>query len=414
VQTPNLLPSIDRSLGDAERSRAASTVHRMPVVAMDGRIIGYSVTVDDGEPDGLAVAEALYLDLDLANLVADRFAFLPATPAMLDGFVPTPVVPGRLVLDLPRGYEQTHDAVRQAGALRGLGMALCLTGLRGTPNQVALLPFLTFAVVDAADPGLAMVVRQAHAAGVRVLAARVDTDVKENLCRAAGIDGVRLGPTSHDVGEIPTRRTPTAPGKVLRAGEMQCLAIIHLLVQPEVAVSDIAQVIETDPVLTLRVLHRVNSGAYALVEQVDTVRQAVVLLGPKEVWTLVAALSLDSRPDAMDRLWVILARAMACETLADDPAGYTVGMLSALATQLGVPVDAVLAKVGVSQPVANAIRAETGPLGIVLRAVRAHEHSQTAGVLATGRSPGLVSRVYLRCLRDALAIARTVTPDTGV
>jgi EAL and modified HD-GYP domain-containing signal transduction protein len=410
---PTVVAGTDHSRG-AERTHAATTVHRMPVVAMDGRIIGYSVTVEHGMPDGLAIAEALYQDLDLANLVADRYAFLPATPAMLDGFVPTPVAPGRLVLDLPRGYEQTHDAVPRAGALRGLGMALCLTGFRGTPNQVALLPFLTFAVVDAADPTLATLVHQAHAAGVRVLAARVDSTVDEDLCRAAGIDGIRLGPTSHDVGEIPTQRTPSAPGRVLRAGEMQCLAIMHLLVQPEVAVSDVAQVIETDPVLTLRVLHLVNSGAYALVEQVDTVRQAVVLLGPKEVWTLVAALALDSRPDAMDRLWVILARAMACEVLADDPAGYTVGMLSALAAQLGVPVDALLATVGVSDLVAEAIRAEAGPLGAVLRAVRAHEHSHTAGVLATGRSPGVVSEVYLGCLRDALAIARTATRDPGV
>jgi EAL and modified HD-GYP domain-containing signal transduction protein len=408
------MPSIDRAVGGAERAHTSTTVHRMPVVAMDGRIIGYSVTVDNGEPDGLAVAEALYLDLDLANLVADRYAFLPATPAMLDGYVPTPVVPGRLVLDLPRGYEHTYTAVQQAGALRGLGMALCLADFRGTPAQVALLPFLTFVAVDAAEPGLAMLVHQAHAVGVRALATRVTTTVDEDLCRAAGIDGIRLGPTGHDVGEIPTQRTSAAPGKVLRAGEMQCLAIMHLLVQPEVAVSDVAQVIETDPVLTLRVLHLVNSGAYALVEQVDTVRQAVVLLGPREVWTLVAALALDARPDAMDRLWVILARAMACEALSDDPAGYTVGMLSALATQLGVPVEALLEKVRVSESVADAIRSETGRLGIVLRAVRAHEHSHTAGVLATGSSPGVVSRVYLGCLRDALAIARTVTRDPGV
>ena len=94
-------------------------------------------------------------------------------------------------------------------------------------------------IVDAADPALPSLVHQAHAAGVRVLAARVDRRTDENTCRAAGVDGIRLGPTSHDVGEIPTQRTPMRPGKVLRAGEMQCLALMHLLVQPDVAVSDV-------------------------------------------------------------------------------------------------------------------------------------------------------------------------------
>jgi EAL and modified HD-GYP domain-containing signal transduction protein len=198
---------------------------------------------------------------------------------------------------------------------------------------------------------------------------------------------------------------------VLRAGQAQCLTILNLLNQPDASPVDVAQVVETDPVLTLRVLHLVNSGVYALGHQVDTVRQAVVLLGPAEVSTLVTALALEAQPGAMDRLWFILARAMACEVLADDGAAYTVGMLSALASQLGVPVNAVLAKVGVSQVLGDAIAREAGPLGQVLRAVRAHERSDPDGVVAAGMDPVIVSRVYLGCLRDALSIARTVTRE---
>lgn len=395
-----------------EPHRSDVTVHRLPVVAMDGRVIGYSVTITGADPDGPDVAEALYLDLDLANLVADRYAFLPATRAMLEGYVPTPVVPGRLVLELPRGYARVHGAVGQAAALCNLGMALCLPGFKGEQHQVDLLPCLAFVVVDALDPLLPRLVHQAHATGVRVLASGVDSQDLQDACRAAGVDGIRIAPEA-PAPELPTQRGPLTPSRVLRAGEMQCLAIMHLLAQPDVAVSDVSQVIETDPVLTLRVLHLVNSGAYALTQQVDTVRQAVVLLGPREVWTLVAALAMDSRPDGMDRLWVILARAMTCEALADDSAAYTVGMLSALAQQLGVPVDAVLEKVGVSDVVASAIRDELGPMGLVLRAVRAHEQSDSAGVLRTGLLPGDVSRVYLGCLRDALGIARTVTREHG-
>lgn len=398
-----------------DATHAGVTVHRLPVVDMDGRVIGYSVTITGARQDGPEVAEALYLDLDLASVVADRYAFLPATRAMLEGFVPTPVVPGRLVLDLPRGFEKVHGALDQAGALCGLGMALCLTSFTGEPLQVELLKRLAFVVVAADDPHMPHLVHQAHAAGVRVLATGVETSELQDACQAAGVDGVRLVPlvSEAETAQVPTQRGPINPPRVLRAGEQQCLAIMHLLAQPEVAVSEVSQVIETDPILTLRVLHLVNSGAYALTEQVDTVRHAVVLLGPREVWTLVAALAMDARPDAMDRLWVILARAMACEALSDDAAGYTVGMMSALAQQLGVPPDAVLEKVGVSEAVSVAVRDGEGALGVVLRAVQAHEQSDSAGVLRTGLLPGDVSRVYLECLRDALAIARTVTRDPG-
>lgn len=396
----------------------ASAVHRTPVADLDGRVIGYHVVVDPQRPPGVDVDE-VYLSLDLANLVADRYAFIPATPSMLDGYLPEPVVPGRLVMVLPHGFADSPGAMGRAGALRGLGMSLALTGFRGDAAQNALLTHMAFVVVDAGPSGpvLPPLVHQAHTHGVRVLAANVDTETEFNLCRAAGVDGL-LGGVGGEFGATTTPEVPTQRGartgqgsRVLRAGEAQCLTILNLLHQPETSPGDVAQIIETDPVLTLRVLHLVNSGVYALSHQVDTVRQAVVLLGPSEVATLVTALALEAQHGAMDRLWFILARAMTCEILADDGAAYTVGMLSALAAQLGVPVDAVLDKVGVSDIVGDAIAREAGPLGQVLRAVRAHEQSDPDGVIAAGLDPVVVSRAYLGCLRDALAIARTVTRE---
>lgn len=394
---------------------ASAAVHRTPVADLDGRVIGYHVVVDTERPPGVAV-DAVYLGLDLANLVADRYAFIPATPAMLDGYLPEPVVPGRLVLTLPPGFAETPGAVGRAGALKGLGMSLALTGFRGEPAEKALLSHMSFVLVDAgpSGPPVAPMVHEAHAHGTRVIAMNVATDAELNLCRGAGVDGLLGGPQgpigapSH--ASVPTQRDGRG-GRVLRAGEAQCLTILNLLHQPDVSPVDVAQVIETDPILTLRVLHLVNSGVFALSNQVDTVRQAVVLLGPTEVSTLVTALALEAQHGAMDRLWFILARAMTCEVLADDNAAYTVGMLSALAAQLGVPVDAVLEKVGVSDVVGDAIAYEAGPLGQVLRGVRAHEQSDPDGVIAAGMDPVAVSRAYLACLRDALAIARTVTRE---
>lgn len=413
---PGATPAADATAVAAALDVTAA-VHRTAVADLDGRVIGYHVAVDGERPPGVDI-DAIYLGLDLANLVADRYAFIPATPSMLDGYLPEPVVPGRLVLVLPRGFAESPGAVGRAGALRGLGMSLALADYRGEPAQRGLLTHMSFVLVDAgpSGPPVSPLVHEAHAHGVRVIAADVATEAEFNICRAAGVDGLLGG----SVGDLCTLSRPSVPtqrgdrarrSRVLRAGEAQCLTILNLLHQPETSPGDVAQVIETDPVLTLRVLHLVNSGAYALSHQVDTVRQAVVLLGPAEVSTLVTALALEAQHGAMDRLWFILARAMTCELLADDNAAYTVGMLSALATQLGVPVEAVLDKVGVSDVVADAIAQEAGPLGQVLRAVRAHEQSDPDGVIATGLDPVAVSRAYLGCLRDALSIARTVTRE---
>ncbi|WP_024286309.1 EAL and HDOD domain-containing protein [Cellulomonas sp. KRMCY2] len=413
-------------------ARPASTViHREPVVALDGRVVGYTVAVSFATmipsqqgarrtplampPVPPDVLHAEYMNLDLPNLVADRYVFLAATPAMLEGYVPAPVVPGRLVLELPARFEYTDDAVERCAALRGLGMQLALMDYRGDSDQEALLRQVAFVVIDANAPELpiAALVHHAHAAGVRVLAAGVTTAAIEDECRAAGVDALRVAYGQPPRGVAVAPAAQPSGTRVLRAGELQCLAVMHLSAQPDVDLAGVSQVIDTDPVLTLRLLHLVNSGAFALQSAVDTVHQAVVLLGVREVTTLVAALLLDARPDAMDSLWFILARALTCEELSDDPAGYTVGMLSALTEQIGLPVDVVLEKVGVSQAVADAVRSAEGPLGSVLAAVQAHERKDAGAVLRAGMLPAEVSSAYVRCLASALATAKTVTREPG-
>ena len=421
-------------------SPVLARVHRDPVVAFDGKVVGYTLTLTldltpvvptQGGARGAEIRTPIaadapryqdaparlgemlheqYLALDLPNLVADRYAFLPATPAMLAGFLPAAPSTGRLVLDLPVGFELEDDAVRRCAALRAQGVELSLSGYRGGANQIALLPQLAFVTLDPAllaapgetvpGPALADVVRSAHAVGTQVLADAVDA-LTAACSRTAGVDAVRGGETQPAQDGAP---------RVLRAGQLQCLAVMHLLNEPEREVGKIAEVIDTDPVLTLRVLHLVNSGVFALRREVDTVHHAVVLLGPRELTPLVAALALDARADAMDSLWLILARALTVEALTDDPTGYTVGMLSGLIDQLGVPADVVLEKVGVSAGVAHAVRDRTGPLGEALAAVLAHERQDYVTVLSLGLAPLHVSDTYISCLADALATARAVSP----
>ncbi len=397
----------------AEARPQGPTIHRDPVTTLDGRVVGYVVSVAPAPPVVPAQrgpeteaehpdAHDHYLALHLPDVVADRYAFLPATPAMLDGHLPAPSAPGRLVLELPLGFEDRDDARERTAVLRALGVDLALTGYRGLPAQDALLGSVGYAVVDrrTALP-LSVLVHRLHRAGVRALAPDVHDDAAVRECRAAGVDALYGGHA------VRAQAEPPPPERVLRAGELQCLALLHLLQQPETPMAEVAQVVDTDPVLTLRLLHLVNSGAFSLAAPVDTAHQAVVLLGAREVTTLVSGLLLGARPGAMDSLWFILARALTCETLTGDPAGYTVGMLTALAGQIAVPVDVLLDKVGVSEVVRGAVRGE-GALGAALVAVRAHERKDSTGVLTAGMLPAEVSAAYMRCLAEALATARAI------
>ena len=63
--------------------------------------------------------------------------------------------------------------------------------------------------------------------------------------------------------------------------------ITELLNDPLSSLSDVADVIQTDPALALKTLHLVNSAYYGLGQRVDTVDHAVIMLGSKIIRNLV-------------------------------------------------------------------------------------------------------------------------------
>jgi EAL and modified HD-GYP domain-containing signal transduction protein len=170
----------------------------------------------------------------------------------------------------------------------------------------------------------------------------------------------------------------------------------------------VVAMVAADPELSMRVLRLVNLSAFAVRRRVDSVRQAVVLAGPVHLAALAVSALTDARASSVGPLWFMLTRATACRTLGRHDDAYTVGLLSAVAARLRMsPLDLV-ARTGVSDVVAAALRDRSGPWGPVLAAVLAHEADDAEGLLATGIGPQEVSDAYLAAVGTALITATSL------
>jgi c-di-GMP-related signal transduction protein len=139
-----------------------------------------------------------------------------------------------------------------------------------------------------------------------------------------------------------------------------------------------------------------------------------VLLGPGvlSAWvilTLMGGLGSSRREDLVR----VLTRAVACQHLAlevgrDPSAAYTAGLLSGIASVLGISPEEVAAGAGLDEATAQAIAQGSGPVGIFVRAVECHERDDDAGLADTGVSPFDVSRAYLTGLGAALSTVESV------
>lgn len=384
----------------------AATILRQPVVHPDRSVYGYAVRVLVGGPSGAPLPDAAiepavetaYRRLDLTGLAADRPVLLRATAGLLAGTAAVWYDTSRLMLEVTPSLARREDVDSLAAAAAGRGVRLALADYDGSLAQDRLLDRVSVVKIDLtrAPDHCAELVSRAHAAGATVVAEHADDAARVELALSLDADLLQ-GPMFH---------RDTAPARrAFSAGEVQCLELVRVLGQEPVDQQAVVSTVAADPELSMRVLHLVNSSAFGLRREIDSVLQAVVLVGPRQLHALAIASLIDARPTSVASLWSILTRATACHTLAGDDAGYTVGLLSAVAAQQSIDLTELVARTGVSDALAAALLRHEGRLGHVLAAVLAHEENDTAAVQATGLEPWDVAHAYLAAVPAALGTA---------
>lgn len=172
-------------------------------------------------------------------------------------------------------------------------------------------------------------------------------------------------------------------GQKVKANQVVLIRLLQILNDPKATPEKIEKLILQDPVLTYKLLRIVNSAAYSLVREVESVAQAVVLLGLEQVKKWVAVISLDAhngKPEELTRN--LLARAHMCELIAiklkRQPASayFMVGMMSGIHLLLDIQPQELLEQLPLADDIKLAISENKGPLGKLLSNVICYEKGE--------------------------------------
>jgi EAL and modified HD-GYP domain-containing signal transduction protein len=123
----------------------------------------------------------------------------------------------------------------------------------------------------------------------------------------------------------------------------------------------------------------VNSAAAGLRRKVSSVREAILVLGPRSLvgWVLLMSMSGTAGGAAVN-VDVALTRARMCELLSPHgptspgPA-FTVGLVASLEMLLGMPLAEAIEDLPLDSEVTDAVLRQKGALGRVLADVLAYE-----------------------------------------
>ena len=402
-------------------SREGAYVARQPILDASGQVFGYELlyrAAADAEtcqdPRDLAAARVLsdaVLTLGLDTLTGGRRAFINMTRHMLLNELVTVLSPDVVVVEVLENIIVDSEVVEACRKLRERGYTLALDDFTLGNGAAALLPYARYVKVDVLNTSAdeCRRIEKAVPQGVKLIAEKVETSEVFEDARARGY-GLFQG--------YYFCRPTTFSGGALSARRLAYARLLAALNQPSVSVNSVEDLIKHDASLTYRVLRCINSAAFGVRREIQSIRQALVLLGLEQVrkWASVWAIAGLNGGSTSELVSIAILRARSCEIVATEAFGgeaaseyFLLGLCSVLDAMLGQPMETAVAELPLSDHVRAALLGEKNVARAILDAVIAHERGEwdNASSIASG-VPVEAERLPL-AYADALKWARELS-----
>lgn len=350
-------------------------VRRRGILDRTGSLVGYEVLATDGDEILRAIME-----VGVDRLVGERRAFLHVASLEQGQALSETLDPSRCVLVVPPGGTSAPKVAADYDVLVDGDAAPEWASLVRIPH-------------DAHGDETGAVVGELQSRGIQVIAGGVDDHEQYEQAYEQGFDFFCghwfTQPVDLSAKEIP-------------ANKLNLLQLLALVCDPDACIDDLETLISQDVGLSYRLVRTVNSAAFGLQHQVDSIGQAVMMIGMQRLRSWVQMISLANVEGKASELMIIaMIRAGMCERLGNEAglAGadklFTVGLFSVLDAILDLPMELIVDELNLSDAVRSALVERDGDAGAVLRCVLAHERGAWEDVGIAQLEVADIMRAYL-------------------
>lgn len=357
------------------------------------------------------------LQLDVARLLGHRKAFLDLPDSFLRHPAIAELPPGSTVLLVnpveDSGGPDPEELLATVKRLRDGGFAIALDARQVIGDMAFLADECDYLIVhaDSIDPEATrkLVGGLRGSRGAANLVAR-DVATQDDFLFCFGL-GAKLFQ-----GPFITRREDWS-GNTIGPNTARIAALLARVRNEEVDIREIAQTLQRDPALSLRLMRYINSAAIGMREQIDSIERALLLLGREKLyrWLMLLIYSADKGCERSSALLEnALVRARMMELLGRDMPEHTrdamflVGLLSLVDAMLQVPIDKAMASLGLAPEIEAAVVRGEGPMAKMLALVISFESDNPEELVRLAGECGVDPEVAGECHLQALAWAMEV------
>jgi c-di-GMP-related signal transduction protein len=395
---------------------------REPLLDPQQRVVGYEICwqhhADAAAPITSAELELLVgfvasqvNDAEHGWLLRDKILFLEAVPALLSTDALHDLPPEHTVLTLKASALAHPDTLAAVQALRagGVGILLRDADLVRIGSRLGSIASYVEVRFTGGDLGAqAKVYAGLKQSSVRMVGRPVSTWADFDICATLGLDAF--------VGKLHLTPRPGADVKGMNPAQTLIMQLMQM-VRQNADISQLEALLKRDVTVSYKLLRFINSAGFGAGREVQSIRQALALLGyaPLYRWLTLLLATASSSGYSPVLLETAVIRGRLAEILAQDALGkseaenlFVAGMFSLLDRLLGLPMQHILDSILLSDDVVAALLTRSGKYGPYLALAEACElNSSLVASLAASLnlSPLEVNRAHL----SALAWAQNVT-----
>jgi len=369
---------------------------------------GNSANIMDGDEATARVMVNTFLELGIDQIAGNAQAFLNLTANFFLSqhyeVLPTKSV----ILEVLESIEPTPSVLQSLIQARQNGYQVALDDFVVRESHRALLNHADYVKVDVlalTNEELMEQVAMLQEYPVRLLAEKVEDQGMYEQCLALGFEYFQ--------GYF-FCKPQILEGVSLSSNRMTVVLLLAKLQDPLIELHDLEDLVKNDIALSVKLLRYVNSASVGLPRSVDSISQAIGLVGTERIRQWASLLVLAGTGDKPSELMrVALIRAHMCEALCPlygmpPGQGFTVGLFSILDAYFDCDMRQLLADLPLAPEILAALLKREGELGTILEGMLAYERGEWEQCAAQTVEPGRLNSVYWESVEWANGVMKTV------
>lgn len=341
---------------------------------------GYELLYRDGTEDVFAsksegdatlnVIDNSTLSANFNLLSGNKLVFINFTEKLLLEGIWSILPKDQVVIELLETINPTEDIVDVCRIMKQSGFMIALDDFKYNSNWDPIIELADIIKIDIKSSSTQEVeayAKKFKGTHIKLLAEKVETLNEYYWTRKLGFtyfQGYYFSkPEIIRSEQIPTSR-------------LTKLRLIHEVNKNDFDFGEAEKLLKHDPGLTVKLLKYTNSAALGIKNKITGIRQALTLIGQRNIkkWVSILAVSAFTDKKPKELMQTVVKRGQFCELLApmfgfhnkEAQSLFLVGMFSLLDAIIDLPMETVIEQVAISDEISDTIQGKKTPYSDVL------------------------------------------------